>query len=110
MIEVKPVHGHFPVGSRDSGEALFELLAEHLAVRKIGQSIVAFQIQDPGLRPAPFADVLDDRNPTSTVDGLLRNANPTAGFDFDYLRAGPPILDVRDHGSELFLGIAVKVP
>ena len=38
MIEVKPVHRHFPVGSRDSGEALFELLAEHLAVRKMNET------------------------------------------------------------------------
>ena len=105
MIEIEAEHREL-IAAPDEPQRLFELFAEQRPVRQIGQRVMARHMRDLLLGRLPFGDVLEGRDPSAALHGLIDDADRTsvAGHRPGHAVAG---LGRGDHAGDELIGIAI---
>jgi hypothetical protein len=84
-VEIEAKHGK-ALPARHSLQRLLQLFLEQGAVGELGQRIMAGEMDDLLFLPVSFDDVLVQRHPTATLEGLARDGDDAGIGQLDHHR------------------------
>ena len=94
IVEIDPVNGN-AIWRLDPGEHVLELLAEMIAVRDLGQRVVAGEPGDLLLGAALFGDVLLQIDPAAAGKRLIGDEDGAAVLELLHVGEGPAARELR---------------